>query len=217
MAIPMLARRRTLQPVEPAGPRPRPGGLQPVGPTVQATTVDPNDSQPKLDAYLAGQTGPITLDNKGIRDVVDARGVNDKLLEKKVQDYNYNYATGQVGNAEAADVNEYMRVSPMLQRKMLGSLNSRGLGSSVLAGGSGSGYLGELSNKQQSGLFGLKSGYQGLRDQLEQQHLAGNLDINSFYNALAQRKAYAQSLKDQQGDLFTDILGLAPAVGSLLL
>ena len=115
-----------------------------------------------------------------------------KAEQKKTLDTNYGAAMGSLTPAKEADVAEYQRTSPFVQRKLLGSLNARGLGSSVLAGGSGSGALSELAAKQQSGLQGIKQGYQGMYDELERQKAGDNIDMDSFYSQLGRQREYAR-------------------------
>ncbi len=130
---------------------------------------------------------------------------------------NYNQALGALTPAMNADVGEYQRVSPFAQRKLLGGLAGRGLGTSVMAGGSGSGAMSELANRQQAGLFGIQSGYQDLANQLEKQKAGEDIDLDAFFSNLSSRRNYARQMAQQQQTDVWDILGVVPnAVGAIL-
>jgi len=118
---------------------------------------------------------------------------------KEKYDLNTNYATAQgaLQPAASADIAEYQRTSPLAQRRLLGGLNARGLGSSVAAGGSGSGAIGELSNRQQSGLYNIQSGYQSLANQLDKQKAGDAINLDSFYQSIARQRELARQLSQQ--------------------
>lgn len=128
----------------------------------------------------------------------------------------YETAIGALRPAQEADVAEYQRLAPLAQSRLLGSLNARGLGASVAAGGSGSGALGELSNQQQQGLFGIQSGYQDLANQLERQKAGDQIDLDAFFGNLGRQRSFAmQQRKSMQPDVF-DVAKLGAGVLSLV-
>lgn len=161
--------------------------------------------QPTISGLLSGQK--FSLPGRGL--------MGDKDIEKIVQQNNYDAAEKSLAPAEQADVAEYQRTSPMAQRKLIGQLNARGLGSSLMAGGSGSGAYSELLNRQASGLAGIQSGYQGLQNSLEQQLASGKIDTNQYYQQLGAQRAMAKQLQQQNSFGLDDIFGLAPGVISV--
>jgi hypothetical protein len=63
------------------------------------------------------------------------------------------------------------------------------------------------------GLEDIMSNYQSLGQGLERQKLSESIDLGDFYRNLAMARSSAASKKAG----LTDILGLAPAVGSLFI
>ena len=172
-----------------------------------------------------GSTDTATLENQYNRylDSVNgplAAGSTDYVGPGEIDAYftgnAYKTANDALKPAEAADVAEFNRTAPFAQRRLLGGLNARGLGSSVMAGGSGSGALGELSNRQQNQLGSIESGYQGIANNLERGKASDQINMDSFYQQLAQQRAYAQQLQQQsQFDPF-QILGLGASAAKAL-
>jgi len=152
----------------------------------------------------------------GNTSVGDLQTVINSLKGQADVTNSYNQAQSALVPAEQADVNEFNRTSPFVQRQMLGMLNSRGLGSSVLAGGSGSGGLSELANRQKSELSNIQGGYQSLSDSLTQGLKGSNINYQDFLNSLQGQQAAAQKLKQQQAFDPFDILGLSASVGKYL-
>jgi hypothetical protein len=119
----------------------------------------------------------------------------------------YDEASSALGDARTADVNEFQSLAPMAQRKLLGSLNSRGLGSSVAAGGAGSGYMSSLANRQASTLGDIELGYQNLGQNLANRKKAGQIGISDFYNDLGFAKEQARGKKADFFDFLGGIIG----------
>jgi len=128
----------------------------------------------------------------------------------------YQKARAALGSQSEADIEEFMRQSPILQGRALGALNARGLGSSVASGGSGTGYLDELARSRAEGFTDMESLYQGLGNQLDLAEKGELIDLSGFYDQLsrARRENQIANKQNQAGPL--DFLSLGTGLLSFL-
>jgi hypothetical protein len=186
----------------------------PVTPTAPVAPVAPTGNPLGIDEFIKKNYGGMPSAEAGeayvkYRDSLKSQQDKyNKDLDKYNLDTNYNAATSSLTPAAEADTAEYNRLSPLAQRRLIGNLNSRGLGASLAAGGSGSGAYSELLNSQAQGLGNLQAGYQDLSNQLERQKASDTIDMDSFYRSLAGQREYARQLQKQNAFGFEDILGL---------
>ena len=127
--------------------------------------------------------------------------LSTRLKEADLNQQNVDY--GEFGDAikgaQAADIAEYQPLGALGARKALGGLNARGLGTSVLAGGQGTGALTALGDRFKKGLGDINLGYEQLLNNAAAQQKSGSFNISDAYGNLdlARRRA-----KSNQADFF---------------
>ena len=127
--------------------------------------------------------------------------LSTRLKEADLNQMNTDY--GEFGKAieggREADLAEYMPLGYLAARKTLGGLNARGLGTSVMAGGQGTGALTSLADRFKKGAGDIGLGYDQLRDNAAAQQKSGSFNISDAYGNLdlARRRA-----KSNQADFF---------------
>ncbi len=179
-----------------------------LNPTSSVNRQEKKDKYKKFLEDQYGSTGTELTQKELAKEFEKQSGMHigdglDEFQEKSILDTNINAATNATNAARQADIDQFQGLAPMAQRKLLGGLNARGLGSSVAAGGSGSGYLGALANRQASDLGGIELGYDNLLNSLAQRRRAGKYDIGGFYDDLSNAKKQAKN--NEAG--FLDYLG----------
>lgn len=201
----------------------RPGGQTPV--SYQPITQQQGPGMGGFDAWLNntyGTTGTSEGYDKLLGEYAKYSGINAsqwqgdstrKRLEKDILNTNISASSAAADKAKQADIAQYQALAPLAQQKLLGSLNARGLGSSVMAGGSGTGYMSSLANQQMQGLGNIEQNYQDLQQGLAARKQAGKYDINGFYNDLGNARTKAAA---QGGGLMDWLGGAVGAMGALI-
>lgn len=131
--------------------------------------------------------------------------------ESAQAEQDYAGAEDAVRKTMGADIDEFQGLAPLASRRLLGSLNARGLGTSVMAGGQGTGALTGLAQRHAKGLGDIKLGYEDLLGNLAEQKKRGGIDTANFYRDFSLAKQNAKSKEAGVLDYLSAGIGAASA------
>lgn len=175
-----------------------------------------------LDKLKSGETSFMDfLNPEKLQSIEYMRGIptvpkleeQQKTFEGDTENYFYDEAVKAAKAAQEADVNRYNELVPLSRNKLMGSLNARGLGTSVMGGGQGTGALSSLAQRLSSGLGDINLGYQDLLQNLAAQHKAGEYNISDFYRNMELAK---QKSKEGEAGVLDYLGGLINAGSAYL-